>query len=175
MRADVRTPGREMPWCDVPRLIGQFRSPLSIGGRAKAGLTDRNQGTGRPKPPCPARHRSRRTTGYADAKKAAARLFGPPWFIRLSNPAVSVSTTLGVLTGGRRRSRVGAATDPFQTLRPVSGSTEARWQTGSGFEANRLGELLFAHLPNFGGYVLRPAASKQQETRLTPRFADSEP
>lgn len=65
--------------------------------------------------------------------------------------------------------------DPFQTLRPVSGSTEARWKTGSGFEANRLGELLSAHLPNFGSYVLRPAASKQQETRLTPRFADSEP
>lgn len=65
--------------------------------------------------------------------------------------------------------------DPFQTLRPVSGSTEARWKTGRGFEANRLGELLSAHLPNFGSYVLRPAASKQQETRLTPRFADSEP
>jgi hypothetical protein len=68
-----------------------------------------------------------------------------------------------------------AAYNPFQTLRPVSGSTEARWKIGSGFEANMLGELLSAHLPNFGGFVLRPAPSKQQETKLTQHFADSEP
>ena len=48
-----------------------------------------------------------------------------------------------------------------------------RGKAFSGVEANRLGDVLSALLQIFAIYVLRPAASKQQETRLTPRFADS--
>jgi len=73
-------------------MDGLFHPPLSIGGRAKAGLTDRNPGNRQAEaspPGPPLIMKSGRTKGVTNKNGRNAAGY-PPGFIELSNPVTTV-------------------------------------------------------------------------------------